>query len=71
MDVFLRSKSRPRDVARLADFVAANDAAELVFALLGLAEGGGRGVVIHGEADALGEDEFERGFPITADGMGS
>lgn len=55
----MRSKSRPRDVARLADFVAANDAAELVFALLGLAEGGGRGVVIHGEADAFGEEESE------------
>ena len=51
--------------------IVADDAAELVFADLALAGHGGRRVVIHGEADALGEDEFERGFPITADGMGS
>ena len=55
------------DVAGLADFVVADDAAELVFALLGLTGGGGRGVVIDGEADALGEDEFEGGFAFAAD----
>lgn len=54
------------DVAGLADFVVADDAAKLVFALFGLAGGDGRGVVIHGEADALGEDEFEDGFAFAA-----
>ena len=68
---FLRRESGLHDVARLADFVVADDATELVFALFGLAGGCGRGVVIDGEADAFGEDEFEGGFPITADGMGS
>lgn len=62
----LRRESPQHDVTRLADFLAADHAAELVFADFGLAGGGGRGVVIDGEADALGEDEFEGGFAFAA-----
>ena len=45
--VISRREGRLHDVAGLADFVVADDTAELVFALLGLTGGGGgvRGIV--------------------------